>query len=534
MIARRNLLRSAAALFVALAVPAHSRAQAQESAEDARALRALREEIAIGEILQQLGAAPIPEVTVLRNVRVVDPVDASVRDGQSVVVSAGTIFWVGDASAEPQVGEVTVIDGRGSYAAPGLIDMHVHSSSASSWLLNLANGVTTIREMDGFPWMLAAREAAREDRLLAPTSYVAGTIINYLPYENYFVTVRDAITARRIVRQQAACGYDFVKIHNTLPQRVFDVVAAQAREAGLDLVGHVPQRTRVRYAVEHGMRTLEHLKGFIDDRTLTLGDTDYGAAANPNVWIAPTLYAYRRSVEEERAALAAVGPYVPAHVRAQWRMLAQAPEDEATQLNRNVQILGAQIVRELAERGVQFIAGTDAPNYPFQAMGFALVEELGLLRRAGVSAPDVLRAATTAPAAAMRSERDFGRIAPGMRADIVLLGHDPLQDPRAAFAENQGVMVRGRWLARPPLDAAMRGLTEIYADSRVQPRLTRASADALAGSAEALVERNFVFNSRILMDAETAIRRASHMAAAERLAALAIAPTSGACAGTTP
>ncbi|HET9230978.1 MAG TPA: amidohydrolase family protein [Vitreimonas sp.] len=535
MIALRRLLRSAAMLLAVFAVSAAplSGAQAQSAADGALALQVLREEIAIGETLARLGAAPAPEVVVVRNVRVVDPADASVRDRQSIVVSLGAIFWVGDTNAEPEIGDALVIDGRGLYAAPGLTDMHVHSASASSWLLNLANGVTTLREMDGFPWMLAAREAAREGRLLAPTSYVAGTIINYLPFENFFVTARDAITARRIVRQQAACGYDFVKVHNVLPERVFDVVAAQARESGLDLVGHVPHRMRVRHAVEQGMRTMEHLKGFIDDRTLTLGDTDYDAAVGPNVWVTPTFYAYRRSVEEERAAYDAVGAYVPARVRAEWRALAATPDDEVTRLNRNVQVLGAQIVRELAARRVHFLAGTDAANYPFQAMGFALVEEMRLLTRAGLAPADAVRAATTAPAQAMRAERDFGRIAPGMRADIVLLARNPLENA-GAYAQNQGVMVRGRWLERAALDGALAELTQLYADGRTQPRLTRAGAEALAGSAEALVANGFVFNPRILVDADAALRRAGYAPAAARLAALAIAPTTGPCAAPVP
>jgi hypothetical protein len=74
--------------------------------------------------------------------------------------------------------------------------------------------------------------------------------------------------ARRAVRQQAACGYDFIKVWNVLSRQIFDSVAKQARTEGIDLVGHVPQGIPVRHAVESGIRTMEHLKGFINDATL--------------------------------------------------------------------------------------------------------------------------------------------------------------------------------------------------------------------------------------------------------------------------
>lgn len=52
---------------------------------------------------------------------------------------------------------------------------------------------------------------------------------------------------------------------------------------------YVPHGISVRHAVEQGMRTLEHLKGYIDDRTLQMGEQDYAAIADPDVWVTPTL-----------------------------------------------------------------------------------------------------------------------------------------------------------------------------------------------------------------------------------------------------
>src|SRR6202008_353047 len=103
-------------------------------------------------------------------------------------------------------------------------------------------------------------------------------------------------------------------------------------------------------------------------------------------------------------------------------------------------------------------------------MGFALLEELRLLRAAGVPEDQVWRAATTAAASAMHAERDFGRIAPGMRADIVLMDRNPLDNAADAYAQNEGVLTRGRWLDRASLDRAMSALAALYARDEA-PRL---------------------------------------------------------------
>ncbi|HYD89458.1 MAG TPA: amidohydrolase family protein [Vitreimonas sp.] len=531
----KKLIAMAAAAALVLVNGAAPAARAQDS--EIVAWRALHEELAIAGVLERLRAAPAPEIVILRNVGVVDPMERTVREGQSIVASLGRIYQVLPVPEEPQIEGALIIDGGGRYAAPGLTDMHIHSTSASSYLLNIANGVTTVREMDGFPWMLAARDAVNNDRMLGPTSYVASTILNYVPMGGYAVVVQDAPTARRVVRQQAACGYDFIKIHNLMPQRVFDTIAEEARRAGLDPVGHVPHFMSVRHAAEQGMRTMEHLKGWLNDRTLTPGDTDFAAGAVPDVWVTPTGYAYRNYAEAEAMEAMRTGPasrYVPARTRAQWSAFVETASTPGFALNLNARLHRREIMRQLVSQGARFLAGTDAANYPFQTMGFALVEELRLLREAGVPEEQVFRAATTEPAAAMRAERDFGRIAPGMRADIVLTTRNPLEGAHAAYSENQGVMLRGRWLERAAIDRALAELADLYTDDQPAPRLTRASADAAARAAEALVASGFVFNPGTLREAATVLRRAGHNAAAGRLVALAIAPTSGPCAAITP
>ncbi len=117
--------------------------------------------------------------------------------------------------------------------------------------------------------------------------------------------------------------------------------------------------------------------------------------------------------------------------------------------------------RELAgalhRAGVPLLAGTDAFGVGIIPPGRSLHAELEILVEAGLTPYQALRTATVEPARFLGREHEFGRIAPGQRADLVLLAANPLADIRT-LAEPRGVMLRGRWLPRDSLDAMLADL----------------------------------------------------------------------------
>jgi hypothetical protein len=281
------------------------------------------------------------------------------------------------------------------------------------------------------------------------------------------------------------------------------------------------------------MRTLEHLKGFLNDATLEMGDTDYVAAANPNVWVTPTLYAGRRFDEPAALSRMLSAPemrYVPARKRERWAASVDVAHDPYFVRAERGEGYRRQITRTLSGiPGVQFLAGTDAAGYDFTVMGFGLVEELQLLQANGLLPAIVLRAATASPAEAMRVSGEFGLVAKGQRADLVLLDRNPLENV-TAFQANAGVMLRGRWLARATLDSALVELATLYAKPAPAAVVTAAAAQSLAADARGFVDRGFVFSPAILQGAAAALQRAGHAAVADAIRALADAPTTGPCA----
>lgn len=445
------------------------------------------------------------------NVQIVDPAKATITSDSTIFVRGARIVWAGRTADAPNVADATPIDGHGRFAVPGLADMHIHSARADGWLLNLAAGVTTVRDMDGFPWILRARSQINAGKMLGPTDYVAGTIIASQPLgEGYAVVAASPEDARRIVRQQAACGYDFVKIHNQLTQPMFDAVASQAHALGMDLVGHVPHNITLDHALHvGGMRTTEHLKGFLIDQTLLPSDEDYGAAlADTQTWITPTLYTRRGYDRGDWARLfmaSRLPAYAPPSVRASWADQVAHPDTDDVRLGHRFENTQDIVMKRLLPLHPHWLTGTDAEGYTFGLMGFALLDEMHLMRSEGLSAADVLRAATVEAAEAMHESGEFGQIGKGYRADFILLDRNPLED-LSALDRNEGVMANGHWLDRPSLDRAMAQLATIYADGRPLPPFSAGNAASLITRIAKAQSDGFVFDDGAMIHLADALR----------------------------
>ena len=502
------------------------------SPEDRAAVHTIAREVEIARILEAQSERAIRGPVIFRDVSIVDVVHNSVKPHQSVVTQGGRISWVGDAARVPSTKGATMVVGSGLFLSPGLTDMHVHTQSLSEQVLRLATGVTSVRDMDGFPWLLRLRRAIRGGHLLAPTHYIAGTIIADYPLSGYAVVVNTAEEARHVVRNQAACGYDFIKVHNRLAEPLFDAVADQARRSGKDLIGHIPHDITIDHAVHVGsMRTLEHLKGFINDGSFRASPEDFALALKgAQVWITPTFYVVGRHLHDEGAMRELARPemqYVSSTLRAQWskpdnmqiapdwhdrlaELLSPGLVDSLPlysplilekRLDRTVPIVMARLL----PLHLHWLAGTDSAQYNFQIPGFALLDELSLMESHGIARADVLRAATSEPAAAMRRSDEFGQIRAGLRADLVLLSSNPTTS-LAAFRSNLGVMVNGVWLDRANLDAALKALAHIEGELDASFVLDKASASALVAAVLHMSGTDVTLDPRLLQPAADAMR----------------------------
>lgn len=424
-----------------------------------------------------VAAAPAP--VAFENVTVI-PMDSERQlAGQTVLVENGRITAMGPAEGTPVPDGYTRVDGSGKYLLPGLTETHGHLPSGDTTAetvdrvlqLYVLNGVTTVRGMLGHPAQLEWREQAATWQRLAPRLVVAGPSFNGN-------TVPSAAVAVAMVEEQKAAGYDLLKIHPGVPLDAFNALAKAAHRLGMPFAGHIPLEVGVERAIEAGYASIDHLDGYMealiaDDAPVTSADTGFFGLGLVD-------YIDRDKLAPLVAATREAGVYVNATETLMQtmtgdgqpqRMLADAsmawwPNESVTQwaaaitnLQQNPQVsaedraryreLRLWLIRSLHEGGAGLLLGSDAPqigNVP----GFSALRELELMAEAGLSNFEAL-ATGTRNIGRYLGEPDFGTIATGHRADLLLLDADPLENV-SHVRQQAGVMVNGRWLAKTEID----------------------------------------------------------------------------------
>ncbi len=219
--------------------------------------------------------------TAIVGARVVDVATGSLLEDRTVVVDDGRIVRIAPSTEVTLAEDVAVVDGTGLFLLPGLADMHAHVFGGHTLTLYLANGITTIRNMWGDPEALALKQGIEDGLIAGPRMVTSGHLLDGAPKMWAGSTeVTDSGQAASLVAQQAADGYDFVKVYSNLSPEVFDAIMAAAAQHGIEASGHVPQAVPFMHAVRSGMRTSEHMIG-----TLSVVFTDEG-------WPSPDLAAY--------------------------------------------------------------------------------------------------------------------------------------------------------------------------------------------------------------------------------------------------
>ena len=416
------------------------------------------------------------------------PMDAPrVLADQTVLVKGTRIVAVGPAGQTPASARVT-IDGRGKFLMPGLADMHAHLNDKPALTLLLANGVTTVRNMWGSRLQLDWRAAIEKGDLPGPTIHTAGPILDGAPpIWDGSTPVADAAEAERAVQAQKASGYEFVKVYSGLTPEAYQAIVKAAAEAGMPVAGHVPVRVGLESALEARQRSIEHLDGYLmaaqRDDSPVKGKLDFPSrrraiefvddaklealvrrTREAGTWNCPTLVVYAKFLSPADGAAERARPemsYVSPLVVASWDPSQDFRSKDMTAadyaLLRRGDARRAQLVKQLHDAGARLLLGTDFPN-PFVVPGFAIHEELSRLVAAGLTPYEAIRAGT-ADAAEYLGD-DFGLVAAGRRADLILIEGNPLEDVKNV-ARRSGVMARGAWHPeselRERLDALARG-----------------------------------------------------------------------------
>jgi imidazolonepropionase-like amidohydrolase len=315
------------------------------------------------------------------------------------------------------------LDAKGRFVMPGLWDSHAHLFTRGVALLELAAGVTTVRDM-GNEGDLSAR-VARYDAGLELGPRVLMTVRLGADFIPNAPRVANEDDARRLVETHAGRGYVQVKVLNDVDPAVVPILARLAHARGLRFSGHLPKAMDLRAFFDAGADELQHARFLfrkgppeVDQGLLRL----LAFMAAHKKTLDPTLAQFEPGPRGILRAGADVLPRLPPLAR---RELERDPDpaDEATA--RTTFAAYARAVKAAADAGVQIVPGTDTP-----LGGFLLRRELELYVAQGILPTRVLQMATTGAARNMKRDRTSGSIAPGKDADMVVIDGDPTRDIR--------------------------------------------------------------------------------------------------------
>jgi imidazolonepropionase-like amidohydrolase len=426
----------------------------------------------------QPGTPPPPRALI--GATLVDGTGSAPVPDSVVIVRGGKIDCAGTRTQCPPPKGIDVLDLKGSWITPGIVDAHVHFSQ-TGWADGrpdsidvrdrhpyeeveaglrahperflhsyLCSGVTAVFDVGGYPWTWDLRARADADPL-APHVAAAGPLLSTLdfwlnlPAERQFIYLGTEEDARAGVRYLALHGADAVKVwFIPVAERNFDDMAKAVQAAGdeararkIPLIVHATGLKEATAALRAGANLLVHSVWDVpvDQEFLRL------AKENRTIYC-PTLTVadgYRRlreaAVKKEAPAVddpnGCVDPDTLARVAetASLSVKTDDPKADAQRRERFAAINKMMPVnlKTVRDAGITIAMGTDAGN-PLTLHGVSVYAEMEAMQAAGMTPMEVLVASTRGGALAMHRQDEFGTVEKGKRADLVVVGADPTSD----------------------------------------------------------------------------------------------------------
>jgi len=369
---------------------------------------------------------------VIRNARVFD--GHKVLDQADVWVADAKIKAIGKSLKVPS--DVKVIDATGDTLLPGLIDAHTHAWGDALKEAEIFGVTTELDMFTSLTFMQPTKKEQAEGKDLDQADLFSAGSLATAPgghgteYGVPVPTLTSPAEAQAWVDARIAEGSDYIKIivddataygshRPTLSMETVKALIDAAHKRGKLAVVHISRQQDARDVINAGADGLAHL--FSD----TAPSPDFASlAAAHHVFIVPTL-----TVLEGVDGLAS-----GASLTTDPRLAPYLTADDISNLKRSFpksptalsEKYAEQTVAQLKGAHVPVLAGTDSPN-PGTSHGVSIHRELELLVRSGLTPQEALAAATSVPATAFHLA-DRGVIAPGKRADLVLVKGNPTQD----------------------------------------------------------------------------------------------------------
>lgn len=396
-------------------------------------------------------ASASAQVTVLTRATVIDGTGAPPKKEITIVMENGRIRDMGPSSKTAAPAGAVVLDLAGKFVVPGIINAHGHVGAKTEPQLRqyALYGVTTATSMQTDPdEVVQVREAQKRGEL-------RGARVSTVKYR--FAPDPEVATpqqARAKVDEIVAAGADYIKVwvdsgfgtRAKLAPEFCAAVLEQARKHGKLTVGHAYEHADAKMLVERGLNILGHN---IRDREV---DSDFIALLKQrNVSLIPTLirdeflFAYgdapawiddpffQRFVPPERLAV----------------LRTKIRDEQAKHPQRALIKAGFEMnkinLKKLSDAGVRIALGTDSGGAAdrFFIQGFSEHREMELMVQSGLTPMQVIQSFSKGASEALGIDKDFGTLAKGKAADLLVLEKNPL-DNIAAMRSMQTIYLSGK------------------------------------------------------------------------------------------
>ncbi len=417
------------------------------------------------EMPDDLIAADNSQALAVDNVHLVTMTDRLILEHRQLLIRDGRIEDIRPAGSTVS-DDYRLVDAREGYLSPGLFDMHVHAMDRKNLVLSLAYGVTSVRNMGGYPMHLRWKQELAEGEWLGSNLFTATPTMNGKKNANPLghKIVTDPDEAREMVRRYHEDGWDFIKAYARLEVPVYEAIIDEAEKLDFPVAGHVPYPVvEADYQLAEAMVTLEHTEDIFqgplqyqyDDEAL---ESIARQLRQMNATITPTLmiFDHLTQLAREKQAfldelpLENLNPmmklFVDKTAGARWLGAGEHLQESLGKRNEYFQ----HITRVLHETGVNLVLGTDWGAI-YAIPGASTHDEIALLQKAGLPNDAILAMGTVNAARVLRVEDHLGTIEEGKIADLVLVAQNPLEDP-ASLRRPLAVVKDGQWLDKDTLE----------------------------------------------------------------------------------
>lgn len=381
----------------------------------------------------------------------------------------------------------TVIDGKGKWLMPGLIDMHVHTPTDAGpfgpkyptqgatiffdlqdqMLLYIANGVSTIFELSARAEHFGQRNEIGKGAVIGPRMALAAMIDGGTGQGRRVNTPEEG---RQSVKSAKAEGYEFIKVYAYLNPATYFAIIDESNKQGLKVIGHIPTsfQGKLKEAFVPGFAMVAHaeeLTNYAKDYSDAEAQQMAALLKQNGTWLSPTLITMEAIASQVRSleplkALPSL-PYVHTLWQSKWLTANKynkmsSPENIAH--FEQYAKFNLQLVKACADAGVPIVAGTDAGTSGVIA-GFSMPDEIALLVKAGLSPQAAIASATKLPAQWLGIDKVLGSIEAGKLADLILLDENPLNDIQN-IRKIAAVIINGQWLDQASIQKKLQLLAQ--------------------------------------------------------------------------